>query len=121
MERIVAINHARNWIDAWNSHKVEAIVSFYADDIEFIAPTVIKRWGKPDATLRGIDALREHVQRGLELAPGLRFDLEHIFTGPTGYSVLYHRDNGNRVVDVVELNEEGKARRVLAMYAFEQD
>jgi len=30
--------------------------------------------------------------------------------------VLYRRENGNRVLDVVELNPEGKAQRVKAFY-----
>jgi len=92
----------------------------YASDVEFEANTVVKRWQRPDGKLRGIDELREHFRRGLELAPQIHFEIEDIFSAPSGYALLYRRDNGNRVIDVVELSPEGKARRVKAFYLGEQ-
>ena len=41
-------------------------------------------------------------------------------TGVGGYVLLYHRENGNRVTDVVELDAAGRAARVRAYYAAEQ-
>jgi len=107
---------AQHWIDAWNAHELDRIMSHYAADVEFEANTVIRRWHKPDGILRGIGELREHFRLGLELAPDLRFELEDVFSAPSGYAVLYRRENANRVLDVVELNPEGKAQRVKAFY-----
>jgi ketosteroid isomerase-like protein len=107
---------AKDWLEAWNRHDLEAIIAHYADDVRFEAPTVVVRWGKTDGVLRGKAELREHFRRGLELVPGLRFDLEEIFLSPAGYAILYRRENGNRVVDVVELNEAGQIQRARALY-----
>lgn len=111
---------AEDWIASWNAHDLDRIMSHYADNVEFEANTVVKRWNKPDGKLRGINELREHFKLGLSLAPQIHFAFEQIFSVPSGYTVLYRRDNGNQVIDVVELNEAGKARRVKAFYSGEQ-
>jgi ketosteroid isomerase-like protein len=107
---------ATEWIESWNRHDLESIMAHYADDVVFEANTVVKRWNRPDGKLRSAQELREHFRRGLELAPALHFELEAVMTAPSGYAALYHRDNGNRVIDVVELNAANKAIRVKAYY-----
>lgn len=111
---------AEHWIQMWNSRDLDGIMTHYAPDIEFEANTVVRRWQKPDGKLRGLSELRQHFQAGLELAPNLHFELEDFFTTPSGYAVLYRRDNGNRVLDAVELNGDRLAVRVKAYYAEEQ-
>jgi len=111
---------AEQWIGAWNARDLDRIMEHYAADVEFEANTVIRRWQKPDGKLRGLAELRDHFRLGLELAPDLHFDLEDVFSAPSGYALLYRRENGNRVLDVVELDGEGKARRVKAFYLGEQ-
>jgi hypothetical protein len=107
---------AAAWIESWNRHDLDAIMAHYADDVVFEANTVITRWNRPDGKLHGTDELREHFRRGLDRAPSLHFELEAVLTAPSGYAALYRRDNGNRVLDVVELNSEGKASVVKAFY-----
>lgn len=75
-----------------------------------------RRWGRPDGRLHGKDELRRHFQLGLELAPDLTFTEEALLTSPAGYALLYRRENGNRVLDVVELDEHGLAAKVQAFY-----
>jgi hypothetical protein len=53
---------------------------------------------------------------GLEIAPSLHFELEEVFTVPSGYAASYRRDNGNRVLDVVELDDSSRAVSVKAFY-----
>ncbi|GII54760.1 hypothetical protein Pth03_31490 [Planotetraspora thailandica] len=110
------IEAAKHWVDAWNRRDLEAILGHYADDVEFQASTVVARWNRPDGVLRGKDELRRQFTRGLELAPGLRFQLEDVLLTPDGYAVVYLRENGNRVVDAVELGADGRAIRVHAYY-----
>ena len=112
---------AEQWIAAWNARDLGRIMDHYAADVEFEANTVVRRWQKADGKLRGLAELREHFRLGLELVPNLHFELEDMFSAPSGYAALYRRENGNRVLDVVELDHEGKARRVKAFYAAEQN
>ncbi len=112
--------HAAAWIAAWNAHDLDAILALYADDVVFSAPTVVRRWNVPDGILRGKAALREHFRRGLELVPTLHFEQEEVFLSPGGYAVLYRRENGHRVIDVAELDEQDQIRVGRAYYAEEQ-
>jgi hypothetical protein len=109
-----------DWIEAWNTHDLERIMHHYADDVEFTAQTVIARWGKADGKLKGKEELKLHFSKGLTLAPDIHFTVEEILWAPNGYAVLYHRENGNRVLDAVELNEEGLAEKVTAYYLKQQ-
>lgn len=111
---------AELWIQAWNTRDLNRIMDHYAAEVEFEANTVVRRWQKADGKLLGLNELREHFRLGLELVPNLHFEMEDVFSAPSGYAVLYRRENGNRVLDVVELDREGKARRVKAFYTGEQ-
>lgn len=108
--------HVDAWIDSWNSHDLEGILSHYSDDIIFEVQTAIVRWNKSDGRLIGKQQLRNHFALGIQLAPQLRFTLEDVFLSPGGYALLYHRENGNRVIDAVTLNKDGRASRVTAYY-----
>jgi ketosteroid isomerase-like protein len=117
-----AARHAAEaWIDAWNRRDLEAILEHYADEVVFQAPTVVRRWNRPDGRLHGKGELRQHFQLGLERAPNLHFTLEDLLVGPGGYVVLYRRENGNRVADVVELDDIRRGMDVRAYYAGEQE
>jgi|ERR1700735_2793965 ketosteroid isomerase-like protein len=110
----------QDWLDAWNHHDLDRIMEHYADNIEFTAETVVKRWAKADGKLKGKEELRRHFSKGLELAPDIQFTLDQILWAPNGYAVLYHRENGNRVLDAVELDDSGLAIKVTAYYLHQQ-
>ena len=111
---------ACDWIAAWNARDLDRIMAHYSPDVEFQANTVVRRWNRPDGRLHGHAELREHFRLGLELAPALHFELLETFAAPGGYAVLYQRENGNRVLDVVQLDSQQRACHVQALYAAEQ-
>jgi hypothetical protein len=117
---VSARDHADRWLEAWNGRDLERIIACYSEDVDFVAPTVVRRWGRPDGALRGREELRRHFAKGLELAPEIHFSEEALLLAPGGYALLYVRDNGSRVLDVVELDSEGLARRVRAYYELDQ-
>jgi hypothetical protein len=112
-----ALAHAKDWIEAWNSHDLERILSHYSKEVVFEVETARARWNKADGKLYGIAELRRHFALGLELAPQLKFQLDQVFLAPSGYAVLYQRENGNRVIDCVTIDDAGHAAKVTAYYA----
>jgi ketosteroid isomerase-like protein len=106
---------ARDWCDAWNRRDLDGIMCHYADDIEFSSPTVIKRWGIADGWLRGRDKVRENFAVGVK-APDLHFELLDVLIGVNTMCVLYRRETGALVTDLVELDANGRGRRVIACY-----
>jgi hypothetical protein len=105
---------------AWNAHDLDAIMAGYSEGVEFVAPTVVRRWGRRDGRLVGHAELRRHFARGLDLVADLTMVEEQLLTAPDGYALLYRRENGNRALDAVELDEDGLACRVHAYYLREQ-
>jgi ketosteroid isomerase-like protein len=116
LERQQARTYAEQWIAAWNAHDLNAIMKLYSPEVSFTAPTVIERWHKPDGLLVGQEALREHFQRGLELAPNLHFELLDVLIGVDGITIVYRRETGTLVADVVELDDEYLGEEVHAYY-----
>jgi hypothetical protein len=114
---VEAREHADRWLAAWNARDLDGIMGCYADEVDFVAPTVVARWQRSDGRLQGVAELRRHFEMGLELAPDLQFSEETLMTTPGGYALLYRRENANRVLDVVELDDNGLATRVRAYYS----
>jgi hypothetical protein len=106
---------AEHWCAAWNRRDLDAIMTHYADDVEFSSPTVVKRWGISDGWLRGKDRLRENFAIGLK-APGLNFELVDALVGVNTMCIVYRRENGALVSDSIDLDPHGKAKRVIACY-----
>jgi ketosteroid isomerase-like protein len=107
---------AEEWIEAWNSHGLDAIMRCYAPDVVFQTPTVIDTLGIPDGCVRGSEQLREHFARGLERLPDLRFDLEAVYTGVRAVAITYRWADGTPVCELHEYGEGELIERVQALY-----
>jgi hypothetical protein len=107
---------AREWCDAWNRRDVEAIMAHYADDVEFNSPTIVHRWGNANGWIRGKDRLRANFQIGVK-APNLRFELIDVLVGVGAMCVIYRRETGTLVSDLVEFDANGLGRRVFSCYS----
>jgi predicted ester cyclase len=107
---------AQDWVDAWNSHDLERILSHYDDEVLLVSPVALKLLSG-DGTVRGKAALRQYFLRGLEAFPDLRFDLIDALWG-TETIVVYYINNvrGSKTAEVMLLNPAGKIRRVWANY-----
>jgi len=110
-----ARERAKHWCDAWTRGDLDAVMEHYADNVRLSSPTVIKRLGIKSGWIGGKDKVREHFPVGIQ-APNLRFEFVDVLLGVDGMSVVYRRENGALVVDVVELDSEGKGLVVRAYY-----
>jgi predicted ester cyclase len=107
---------AQDWVDAWNSHDLQRILSHYDDEVLLVSPVALKLLSG-DGTVRGKAALRQYFLRGLEAFPDLRFDLIDALWG-TETIVVYYINNvrGSKTAEVMLLNPAGKIRQVWANY-----
>jgi len=107
---------AQDWIDAWNSHDLERILTHYDDEVLLTSP-VARKLLNGDGTVQGKAALREYFLRGVQAFPQLRFDLIDALWG-TETIVVYYLNNvrGNKTAEVMLMNPAGKIRRVWANY-----
>lgn len=107
---------ARDWVEAWNSHDLERILSHYSDEVILTSPVALKLLNG-DGTVRGKQALRDYFFRGLQAFPDLQFELIDTLCG-TETIVIYYLNNvrGNKTAEVMLLNPEGQVRQVWANY-----
>jgi len=106
---------AAQWLDAWNRHDIEAILSHYADDIVFLSPLAHQRVG--NGQVIGIEVLRYYLSIGLAQQPKLRFELERVLIGYGVVTICYRNHRGQSVAETFEFNDSGKVNRAFACYA----
>lgn len=107
---------ARQWVQAWNSHDLEQILSHYAEEIVLISPVAARLLDNPGGTVRGISALRSYFMKGLEHYPDLRFELVDVMWGLNSVVLYYVNQRGTKSGEFMEFDSEGKVIRVVANY-----
>ena len=73
LDREWALEFAREWVDSWNSHCLERILSHYADDFRMSSPLIVARTGLNEGVLQGKDAVARYWRPSLGMEPPLRF------------------------------------------------
>ena len=112
-----ALSFAHEWIEAWNSHDLERILSHYSEDFEMASPLIVERMGEPSGVLKGKAAVRPYWEQGLVARPPLRFELIEVLAGVRSITIHY-RSIGRRVVaEVLEFNARGEVIRGAAHWA----
>ena len=69
------MSFAEAWIAAWNRRDVDAVLTHYADDAEFVSPVARNVVGRP--VLRNKRALEDYWRAALARISTLEFKLNH--------------------------------------------
>jgi SnoaL-like domain len=112
---------ALEWIAAWNSHDLERILRHYTDDAEITSPLVETVLGPGQVTVTGKPKLRGYWGAALVRYPDLRFMLYRAYAGPRSLVIHYQSIQGLVGAECLELDADGRIRRVLAHYALGPD
>jgi ketosteroid isomerase-like protein len=106
---------AQHWIQAWNSHDIDAILSHYSEDVVLVSPVAAKLLGDPAGTVKGKASLRAYFQKGLEFYPQLKFNLIDVMWGLSSLVLYYTNQNSTKSGEFMEI-KDGKITRVVANY-----
>jgi ketosteroid isomerase-like protein len=112
----VARHFAQSWIEGWNNHDLDAILSHYADDFELASPLIAPIAKEASGVLCGKAAVRAYWEKALEQIPNLHFDLQAVLAGVNSVT-LYYRGHQGMVAEVLMFNRTGKVKKALACYA----
>jgi len=112
-----ATEFARQWIAAWNSHDLDAVMSHYDADVVLTSPVAAKMLDAPTGTVEGSAALRNYFKRGLEVYPNLHFELLDVMHGLFSIVLCYKNQKGTKTAEFMEFGKNGKIVRVVANYA----
>jgi ketosteroid isomerase-like protein len=107
---------ANKWINSWNSHNIEQILSHYTDDFEFLSPFICLTMNEPDGTLKGKDKIGAYWQKAFEKIPDLKFELINVFVGVSSITILYKAILGKVATEVLLFNNENKVFKSFAHY-----
>ena len=107
---------ASDWLGAWNSHDLDAIMSHYAPQIVLTSPVAARLLNDPSGAVRGQLALRHYFKRGLEAYPNLTFELLDVMWGLSSVVLYYKNQNGTTSGEFMELDANLKVLRVVANY-----
>lgn len=111
-----AKHFAEAWIQAWNSHDLEQILSHYSDDFEITTPMIKTVMGIESGTLKGKAAIREYWQTALNKIPDLHFELEEVTESVGSVALYYQSVFGKMAIEVMFFDEQGKINKVIAHY-----
>jgi len=107
---------AHSWVQAWNSHDLDAVMSHYAPEVVLTSPTAVKLLNDPSGTVAGKQALRSYFQRGLEAYPNLTFELLDVMWGVSSVVLYYVNQKGTKTGEFMEFDANQKVFRVVANY-----
>lgn len=110
-----AESFAQEWIAAWNSHDLAAILSHYAEDFEMSSPMIVKNMGVASGSLKGKTAVEEYWTLALQKSPELKFTLREVLWGANSIAIVYDSVRGLSN-EIFEFSETGKVQRAYAHY-----
>ena len=108
---------AAEWIDAWNEHDLDRILSHYAENVVLTSPAAAKVLGEASGIVNGRKALRGYFAKGLELFPNLQFKLIDVLQGISSVVLYYENQRGTRTGEFMEFDAKEKVVRVVANYS----
>jgi len=115
ISREFAERFAREWIEAWNDHDLERILSHYSDDFVMSSPRIAIVAAEPSGVLKGKAAIGAYWKKALAAAPKLRFELISTFVGADAIVLHYHGVRG-LAAEVFFFGAEGRVVRAAATY-----
>jgi ketosteroid isomerase-like protein len=107
---------AREWVNSWNSHDLDRILSHYTEDFEMTSPFIVQLMNEPTGTIKGKENIRAYWAKALERIQDLHFDLIEVLTSVDSITIYYHAVLGRRAAEVLFFNENGKISRAIAHY-----
>jgi ketosteroid isomerase-like protein len=116
MDRGFAEHFAEDWIESWNAHDLDRILSHYADDFEMTSPVIVQIACEPTGTLKGKAAVGNYWRKALDLIPDLHFELHEVLVG-VGSVTLYYQGARGPAAEVFHFGPDGKVVRAFAHYA----
>ena len=99
---------ARRWIEAWNSHDLERVLTLYDDDAEMVSPVIVRVGINAEGRLKGKDRLRAYWSTALQGHRDLKFKLLEAFASPDSVVVRYENERGKVMCEYLRLGSDGR-------------
>jgi SnoaL-like domain len=109
---------AIDWVEAWNSHDIEKILSHYSDDFTIETTMAAKLFPASNGLVIGKTEVRKYWLVGLERIPNLEFVIIDVLIGVSSIAVYYlNSGNHKKSVEMMFFNEEMKVNKAIVNYS----
>lgn len=105
----------KDWIEAWNSHDLDRILSHYSEDFVMSSPHIAAIAGEPSGVLKGKRAVGDYWKQALSRIPDLHFELLATFAGADSVAIHYNGARGP-AIEVLFFDASGLVDRAAAHY-----
>ena len=85
---------ASHWVEAWNGHNLDEVLSHYSEDFEMSSPYIIQIANEPTGKLIGKRAVGAYWRSALERMPALHFTLIKALAGVDSVTIYYQGVRG---------------------------
>jgi len=116
MDKAFAEVFAADWIESWNGHDLDKVLSHYADDFEMTSPFIIELTGKSSGVLCGKISVGAYWSKALQLFPDLHFELISVLVGVGSVTICYKGAGGRLAAEVFFFDANRKVSRSIAHY-----
>lgn len=116
MKNDTNLQFVQDWINAWNSHDIDQIMSHYAEEINFTSPVIAAMGVRSNGEIASKEELRNYFIKALEKYPDLHFELINVLFGITTIALYYKSINNQYACELMELNPDGQVTMVKAHY-----
>jgi hypothetical protein len=107
---------AKEWIEAWNSHDLDRILTHYSDDVEITTPMIKIALGNDSGSLKGKEAVGVYWRQALIKLPDLHFELIDVAASMNSVAVYYRSVMNKNTIEVMFFNKDGKVNKIIAHY-----
>ena len=116
IDQSFADHFAEDWVDSWNHHDLERILSHYTETFEMTSPAIVRLMDEPSGSLTGKEAVGAYWAKALELNPDLHFELVTTLVG-VGSITLYYQGHRGLSAECFHFGPDDLVIRAFAHYA----
>jgi hypothetical protein len=108
---------AQDWIEGWNAHSIDEIMSHYSDDVVVKSPFLAAVLPESGGTVTGKTRLREIYSNAFKKYPALKFELIKVFASTESVVIHYKTVENMLAAEMFWLDPQIKAKMVLCHYS----
>ncbi len=109
---------ANNWINSWNAHDLEQILSHYSEDFIIETPMALKLLPGSNGIVTGKNKVRAYWKLGLGKNKNLQFKMLDLLIGINSLTIYYlNNAAGKKAIEMMSFNKEKKVNKAFVNYS----
>ena len=112
-----AENFAQEWVHAWNTADLDAVMAHYADDFEMTSPKIQDFANISTGTLKGKPAVRAHWADAIARVPNRNFEIISVLVSVESVVIYYNAVGGKKAAEIFIFNDDLQVVRSIAHYS----